>query len=66
MNSKLTAQSVNIKLTQLSKLKQLEFHPDKPGFVLLGREQNVMRIRKEIEEHPIYCDNAKNLSYRSL
>ena len=29
------AQAGNIKLAQMAKLKQLEFHPDKTGFILL-------------------------------
>ena len=45
-----------LKLGQLAKLKQLEFHPDKTGFIILGRKENVIKIRKEIEQNPITCN----------
>ena len=53
--SRNSAQAGNIKLSQMAKSKQLEFHPDKTGFIILGNKQKVEEIRKEISENPIYC-----------
>ena len=39
----------------MAKSKQLEFHPDKTGFIILGNKQKVEEIRKEISDNPIYC-----------
>ena len=55
--SRSSAQMGNIKLAQMAKMKQLEFHPDKTGFVILGKKKNVEMIRKDISENPITLDN---------
>ena len=51
------ARSGNIKLHQMAQLKQLEMHPDKTVFMVLGRKENVDRIRKEITANPISFGN---------
>ena len=47
------ARAGNIKLHQMTQLKQLEMHPDKTVFMILGNKGNVIKIRQEIEANPI-------------
>ena len=41
----------------MAKLKQLEMHNDKTIFIVMGEKVNVIKVKKEISENPIYFDN---------
>ena len=57
--SQQSAQAGNNKLNQMTKLKQLECHPDKTGFILLGQKNNVEKIRREISKNPLFFGDFK-------
>ena len=49
------AQAGNIKLDCLMNTKQLTLHPDKMGFLIMGRGPNRLKMEEDISNHPITC-----------
>ena len=47
------------KLTEMTKEKVLEAHPDKSGIILLGSEKFRRKTEKELKENPIFLTNFK-------
>ena len=53
------AQVGNIKLDCLMDTKQLTLHPDKTGFIILGKGQAKQKMEQEVDEYPIMCGTFK-------
>ena len=51
--STMTAQVGNIKLSTMMKEKQLECHPDKTGYIVMGTEKFKEKVEKETCESPL-------------
>ena len=52
-----SAQAGNIKLCQMTNIKQLNMHPDKTIHMIMGQKNNVIKVRNEIKENPLIFDN---------
>ena len=45
----------NVKLDCLMDTKQLTLHPDKTGFIIMGKGQAKQKMEQEVVEYPIMC-----------
>ena len=52
-----SARTGNTKLDVMAKSKQLEMHPDKTCFIVIGKREQILKIEKEIEQSPILFGN---------
>ena len=54
-----SAQAGNVKISSMMKEKQLEVHPDKTGFIVMGTEKYKQQIFAEIQNSPIMFGNIE-------
>ena len=52
-----SAQAGNVKISYMMKEKQLEVHPDKTGFIVMGGKEYKKQVFEELQEAPIMFGN---------